>query len=224
MKRNRMFTAGRIVAAAAFAMVLGGCSSSAEQRAEMLEQENLELRARNRQLEASLNQTENQQTDIRDELRIALAEKERLEAELESAQRDAADTGFEGMAGVTSATLATGEVVVDVAGDVLFDSGKASLKSSAKRSLDQIANVLNSRYSGREIRIAGHTDTDPIRKSGWKTNERLSSERALAVEEYLATKGVDKDRMHVMAFGPSEPKSTKQQSRRVEIVVLNQPS
>ena len=80
------------------------------------------------------------------------------------------------------------------------------------------------RYSNRLIRISGHSDSDPIKKSQWKTNERLSAERALTVEEYLANKGVSNDSMYVAAFGSSRPLETKKSSRRVEIVVLNVPS
>ena len=110
--------------------------------------------------------------------------------------------------------------VVEVAGDVLYASGKADLKSSSKQTLDQIARTILQRYPSNEIRIAGHTDNDPIRKSGWKTNERLAAERALSVEEYLATRGIDKDRMHVASYGPARPKGSKKDSRRVEIVIL----
>lgn len=208
------------------AVALGGCSRGAKDRAALLEDENFELRAQNQQLRASLSQTEQARNLLDQELRAAQAERDRLALE---AQRIGpsfanADTGFEGMAGVSSSTNAAGEVVVAVAGDVLFDSGKVDLKSSAKQTLDQIAGVLNSRYSGRMIRIAGHTDTDPIRKSKWGTNERLSAERALAVEAYLEQRGVNGDRMYSAAFGPAQPKGTKKDSRRVEIVVLNLPA
>ncbi|MBZ0171224.1 MAG: OmpA family protein, partial [Phycisphaerales bacterium] len=71
-----------------------------------------------------------------------------------------------------------------------------------------------------EIRIEGYTDTDPIRKSKWASNEHLSFERANAVEKYLISRGVDTKRMYAAAFGPDRPKGSKQDSRRVEIVVL----
>lgn len=208
------------------AVALGGCSRGAKDRAALLEDENFELRAQNQQLRATLNQAEQARNLLDQELRATQAEKDRLalEAQRIGPSYANADTGFEGMAGVSSSTNAAGEVVVAVAGDVLFDSGKVDLKSSAKQTLDQIAGVLNSRYSGRMIRIAGHTDSDPIRKSKWGTNERLSAERALAVEAYLAQRGVSGDRMYSAAFGPAQPKGTKKDSRRVEIVVLNLPA
>lgn len=205
------------------AVLLGGCAHSAKERVTLLEDENFELRARNEQLQASLGQSEQARALLDKEARDLRAEKERLELETsrQGPSYASADTGFEGLSGVSTSTNAAGEVIVAVAGDVLFDSGRIDLKSTAKKTLDEIASVLNSRYSGRLIRIAGHTDSDPIKKSKWETNERLSAERALAVETYLQSKGVNGDRMYSAAFGPSQPKGSKQSSRRVEIVVLN---
>ena len=109
---------------------------------------------------------------------------------------------------------------MDIAGDVLFDSGSVTLKASAKKSLDSVAGVLNSTYGSHNIRVEGYTDTDPITKSGWKPNERLSAERAMAVEAYLVSKGVSNGRVYSAAFGPANAKNSKKDSRRVEIVIL----
>jgi outer membrane protein OmpA-like peptidoglycan-associated protein len=118
-----------------------------------------------------------------------------------------------------------GDLVVEVAGDVLFDSGSIVLKSSAKRTLDQVARRISNDYSGNTVRVEGHTDTDPIKKtkSKYQDNEELSAQRALAVERYLVSKGVASRRIYSAAFGPSKPKGTKKASRRVEIVILNVP-
>lgn len=134
----------------------------------------------------------------------------------------AADTGFGNIEGATSYRTAGGEVVVSVAGDVLFDSGKATLKSSAKKSLDKIASVLKSQYGGHMIRVEGYTDSDPLNKTKakWGNNERLSGERALAVEEYLTSRGLSKDQIYYAGFGPSRARNSKKESRRVEIVIL----
>jgi chemotaxis protein MotB len=203
---------------------LTGCHGGQQDRMGLLEDENFELRARNQQLQASLSQAEQARSLLDQEAQDLRAENDQLKLDGSGGYPAGANTGFEGLAGVTTSTNASGEVIVAVAGDVLFDSGKVALKSSAKKTLDQIVQVLNDRYSGRMIRIAGHTDSDPIKKSQWKTNERLSAERAMAVEAYLAKKGVDGDRMYSAAFGPSQPKGNKKSSRRVEIVVLNLPA
>lgn len=114
------------------------------------------------------------------------------------------------------------DVVVDIAGDVLFDSGKATLKSSAKKTLDHIASVIKSKYTGQVIRVEGYTDSDPLvkTKDKWGSNERLSGERAMAVEEYLVSRGLSKDQVYYAGFGSARAKSSKKDSRRVEIVIL----
>ena len=107
-----------------------------------------------------------------------------------------------------------------IPGDVLFSSGKTSLKSSAKSTLNQIVRILKDRYVGHEVRVVGYTDSDPIRKSPWKTNLRLGAERAMAVHNYLKSQGVPASRMHVASYGENKSLGSKSKSRRVEIVVL----
>jgi len=176
--------------------------------------ENAELRSR-------LARAEGENGSLRQELASAENENANLRSQLKNApDPDPYATGFEGMPGVDARLNAQGEVVVAIAGDVLFDSGSIKLKSSSKQSLDRIAQVLDSRYAGQTVRVEGYTDTDPIRKSKWETNERLSAERALAVEQYLVGRGVDNDRIYAAAFGPAKQRATKKQSRRVEIVIL----
>jgi chemotaxis protein MotB len=116
-----------------------------------------------------------------------------------------------------------GDLIVEVAGDVLFDSGSIVLKASAKRTLDQVARRINAEYSGNVIRVEGYTDTDPIKKQKdkYKDNEELSAQRALAVERYLVGRGVASSQIYAAAFGPANPKGSKKASRRVEIVILN---
>lgn len=203
--------------------MLVGCSGD-QQEMEALRSENIELRELNGELELALSEA-NDAFDTaageRDALRVSNAELRAENATLSNRPAPVAaggSTGFEG----TRADVFTrpGELVVEVAGDVLFASGKAGLRDESKRDLDRIARVIQERYPSSEIRIAGHTDTDPIRKSGWESNEHLGAMRALAVEKYLASKGVSADRMYVASYGPAKSRSSKQESRRVEIVIL----
>lgn len=189
-------------------LALAACDNS-KQRAQLLEQEAQSLRDRNAQLEAANREAEAQRALLEEELN-----------RLRSGATADGSTGFEGISGVNAAALPGGGAVLDIVGDVLFDSGRTTVKQSARRTLDEVAQVINTRYSSNTIRIEGHTDADPIRKSSWKTNERLGAERALAVEEYLASRGVDNNRMFIASFGPSHPKSSKSASRRVEIIIL----
>ncbi len=117
-------------------------------------------------------------------------------------------------------------VTITAQGDILFPSGSASLRSSAKETLDKVAKVLQSKYSGNKIRVEGHTDSVPIGQSDWTDNLELSSHRALAVERHLMSKGISGKRMESVALGAAEPvasndtASGREKNRRVEIVVI----
>jgi flagellar motor protein MotB len=211
------------IGVAALGLVLGGCQGKGADLEAQLEQfqvENSDLRGENQRLESALAECDLSNDAIATENARIQAENARLRQEIAQLQsRPAATSGFEGIDGI-GVSARGGEIVVEVAGDVLFDSGSVTLKADSRQRLNQIASVIQQRYPNNRIRIAGHTDTDPIRRSKWETNERLSAERALAVQDYLATRGVAKNRTYAAAFGPSQPKSTKAQSRRVEIIIL----
>lgn len=200
----------RCLALSATLVLIGGCSSVPKDEYSEALAENAELRDKLASTQAMLQQSE---TD-KDQL---LRENQSLSADLERASRSPA-----GAAGSSPAPVRTsgGDVVLTVAGDVLFDSGRVTLKAEGRRELDRIARLILAQYSNNTIRVEGHTDSDPIRKSQWKTNERLSAERALAVEEYLVARGVNPTRIYAAAMGSARPKGTKQASRRVEIVIL----
>lgn len=111
--------------------------------------------------------------------------------------------------------------------EVLFDSGKAELKKEAYGVLDKIAKVFNENLKGREIGIEGHTDNEPIKYSGWKSNWELSTARATSVLHYLVDeKGVQPDKVSATGYGEFRPvvsndiPENRRQNRRVEIVVL----
>ncbi len=199
---------------------LTGCNKGTKAERDQLFTENQDLRNQVADLNQALDACESDRGGMASDLAGYRDENGRLQAQLdEQATTPNSTTGFEGIPGVTG-TQSAGEVSARVAGDVLFASGMVDLKSSAKSTLDSVANVLNSTYSGMTIRVEGHTDSDPIKKSGWKTNDRLSAERAMAVKEYLKTRGVAASRIYVAGFGLNRQLGSKEQSRRVEIVVL----
>ena len=121
----------------------------------------------------------------------------------------------------TEQNVAAGTMTVRVPGDVLFDAGKATVREQAKGTLDKVAAALKRDYSGKQIRVEGHTDSDPIKLSRWRNNQELSVARADAVKKYLVSKGVDANMVTTQGFGADRPKSNdKAANRRVEIVVL----
>jgi flagellar motor protein MotB len=113
-----------------------------------------------------------------------------------------------------------------IGSDVLFSSGKASLKGSGKKALSKVARDLKGSYSARPVRIYGFTDSDPIRKSKWKDNLELSANRSMAVTRYLISKGIDNERIETIAMGAThfltsnKTGSGKAKNRRVEIFVI----
>jgi chemotaxis protein MotB len=118
-------------------------------------------------------------------------------------------------------------LVITFVADVLFDSGKAKLKQEALSSLDKVARVLNENVADLKVGIEGHTDNEPIKLSGWKSNWELSTERALSVLHYLSdTDSVAAERLSVLGYGQYQPvadnatKSGKQLNRRVEVVIF----
>jgi len=203
-------------------MMLVGCKSVSQRDYDAAIDENTQLRERIAGLQESVRQCNESNSAFQSQNEQLRSDYASLQNELASAQAQP-QTGFEGISGVDLSSR-NGAIVVGVASEVLFASGSADLRSNAKQTLDEVVGVIRSQYSGNEIRVEGYTDTDKLvkTKDKWKTNERLSAHRALAVEEYLVSKGVNNDRIYSAAFGPAKPKGTKQASRRVEIVILGQ--
>ena len=104
--------------------------------------------------------------------------------------------------------------------DVLFDTGKANLRPEARERLAKVAGILLA-YPDIRIEIDGYTDSTGT----LAFNERLSRDRAAAVESYLSQQGVAGTSMTTQGFGPDNPIASnatsagRQQNRRVEMVV-----
>ena len=111
--------------------------------------------------------------------------------------------------------------------EVLFDSGKQDIREEAFSVLNKIAKVLKESVGGRNIGIEGHTDNEPIKYSGWKSNWELSSARATSVLHYMVDeRGIDPKRVSATGYGEYRPVASndtpegRKQNRRVELVVL----
>ena len=112
-----------------------------------------------------------------------------------------------------------GNTGLRIQGDLLFASGDDKVTAAGKKTLAGLVSIIN---EGKGIRIAGHSDSDPIRNSPWKSNLHLSAARALSVAIYLQKMGVPLNVMSVEGFGPSQPLAgaDKARNRRVEIFLL----
>jgi outer membrane protein OmpA-like peptidoglycan-associated protein len=104
--------------------------------------------------------------------------------------------------------------------DVLFDSGKYSLKPGAREKLAKVAGILLA-YPGLNIEVGGYTDN----VGGDAMNQTLSENRAGSVRDYLVREGVSTNSVSSRGFGNSLPVASndnsagRQQNRRVELLV-----
>jgi len=117
-------------------------------------------------------------------------------------------------------------LVVTFLSEVLFDSGKDNIKKGAFGSLSKVAAVLLDSALDMTVGVEGHTDNEPIKHSGWKSNWELSGARALSVLNYLIKKGVSPQRLSFIGYGEYRPVTSnktaagRKKNRRVEIVIL----
>ncbi|HEV3205717.1 MAG TPA: OmpA family protein [Terriglobales bacterium] len=104
--------------------------------------------------------------------------------------------------------------------DVLFDTGRYSLKPGAREKLAKVAGILLA-YPGLNIEVGGYTDN----VGGDQMNQTLSENRAGSVRDYLVQQGVATNAVSARGFGNSLPVATndnsagRQQNRRVELLV-----
>lgn len=117
-------------------------------------------------------------------------------------------------------------LVVTFLDEILFDSGKAKVRPEAFAALDKLASVITERASDLNVGVDGHTDNEPIKHSGWKTNWELSTARATSVLHYLIEKGVLPSKLAATGYGefrpvvPNDTAANRKKNRRVEVVIL----
>jgi chemotaxis protein MotB len=113
--------------------------------------------------------------------------------------------------------------------EVFFDTGQNVLLPEGKNELDQVASALLDldKQIPQDIpwvlRVDGHTDTRPINSPQFPSNWELSAARAIAVVQYLMSKGVSPQRLVAAGFGefqPLDPDHTEEayrRNRRIEL-------
>ena len=140
-----------------------------------------------------------------------------LKAELENKLK-----GIEGV----SLSMEERGLVITFLDEILFDSGKEKIRSEAFPALDKVASVITSKAADLNVGIEGHTDNEPIKYSGWKTNWELSTARSTSVLHYLLEKGVLPEKLAAIGYGEYRPVDSndtpegRRKNRRVEIVIL----
>ena len=207
-------------------------SARAQAQVEILNQQIAALRRQLAALEEALNASESrdkesqaQIADLGSRLNVALArtvqELQRYRSDFFGRLRD--------ILGQRPGVRVVGDRFV-FESEVLFDSGKADLKPAARAGMDQLAGAIEDleREIPPEIpwvmRVDGHTDKKPPAAAGpYKTNWELSSARAIAVVQYLVSKGVQPQHLVAAGFGEYQPidagdgEDALRRNRRIEL-------
>lgn len=160
----------------------------------------IEAREREAQLRAA------QANAAQSEAQAARAKAASLEEELKALQAKQTDRGM-----------------VLTLGDVLFDTGKSTLKPGAYVTIDRLAQALK-QAPDRQVVIEGHTDS--VGSDDY--NQELSQRRAMAVQSALMQRGVSGSQISATGKGESFPVASnddaagRQQNRRVEMIFANE--
>jgi outer membrane protein OmpA-like peptidoglycan-associated protein len=104
--------------------------------------------------------------------------------------------------------------------DVLFDTGKHSLRPIAREKLAKVAGIVSG-HPGLRLDVEGYTDS----VGGDAYNQQLSEDRGTAVRDYLTHEGMAESAVTTKGFGKADPVASndtaagRQQNRRVELVI-----
>jgi chemotaxis protein MotB len=121
-------------------------------------------------------------------------------------------------------------LTVDLAEQIFFDSGRATLKAGGKDVLKKVGEALKG-YQNKIIRVVGYTDNVPVAKSlqgTYPTNWELSVARATNVVRFLQDTGVPPERLVASGRGEYDPVASndtpegRQKNRRIEIMLIDQ--
>ncbi len=160
------------------------------------------------------------------------ADRARAEAQAAQAQQQAqaaqqsansANEVREKLRAQLNSVLATSEtargLIVNLS-DVLFDTGKYSLKPETKIAMAKVSGILQA-YPGLKVQVEGYTDS----VGGDEYNQKLSENRAGAVRDFLVSQGVKMENISATGFGKNDPVASndtaqgRAQNRRVNLVV-----
>jgi outer membrane protein OmpA-like peptidoglycan-associated protein len=113
------------------------------------------------------------------------------------------------------------EIINTAFSNLEFESGKSKIAASSFSSLEELANLLKTKPEWK-LQITGHTDN----VGSAQNNLKLSKDRAQAVADFLAERGVERTRFSVLGFGQESPIATnataagRKQNRRVELEII----
>jgi chemotaxis protein MotB len=237
---NNKIHIGIAVLAAAF--ITSGCVSTGTFE-KMQAEKNDEIKSLQQQKTAleQDNTTLKQQISSRDQQNLSMQQQvgslEQQKAALLAASQERQQQ-FDALVKGLSQEVAKGQLqvrqykdmlAVDLAEQIFFDSGKATLKAGGKEVLTKVGEALKG-YESKIIRVVGHTDNVPLAKSlqgTFPTNWELSVARATNVVRYLQEVGIPPERLVPAGraeFDPVAPNDTpegRKKNRRIEIMLID---
>jgi chemotaxis protein MotB len=128
-------------------------------------------------------------------------------------------------AGRLRVKIANGRMIVELATDILFASGKAELSPDGKAAIKEVAGVLSA-IPDRHFQVEGHTDNIPISNEKFPSNWELAAARAIVVTKALVDGGVSSGRLSGASYADARPVADntspegRSANRRIEIVVV----
>ncbi len=209
----------RMVMVLWLAVAATGCATKERERITLLEETNVDLTDRLNRSQSELDGAFSDSEELDRLLQAALDDLSALQEQL--SERPVPEEAAPGW------TATPGGAMIAIDDAVLFATGKAALRQEARRTLDAVVNTLLGEYGDKDILVFGHTDDQPIKKSGWTDNYQLSSERALAVTRYLREQGVSAARLVACGCGEFRPRvdnasdANRATNRRVEIFAVD---
>jgi chemotaxis protein MotB len=127
-------------------------------------------------------------------------------------------------AGELKVTLRNGRMVIQLANDVLFDSGQTEIKPAGKVALTDVGAVLRT-IQNRRFQVAGDTDNVPIQTALFPSNWELSTRRAVEVVHFLISQGLWPEALSAAGYGEFDPVAGndapqgRAKNRRIEIAL-----
>ena len=242
--------------AAAAALALGGCvtqgtyeelqaeknqeiaalrseQATLEQQVRVLQEQRAALEQEKGSLERAKEALDGQQAELLKQVNMLEGQK----AKLMSASRQSQEQ-YDALVANLSDQVQKGQLqvrrykdmlTVDVAEQLFFDSGRATLKESGKAVLKEVADAMKA-YEDKAIRVVGHTDNVPISKAAQKvfpSNWELSAARATTVVRFLQEAGIAPERLiatgraEYAPVAPNESPEGRQKNRRIEITLVD---
>lgn len=245
----RMATAAVMVGATALGLT--GCNAGGnnlleanralQERVTTLQAENEALNNTNQQLQAALAARDKALADLQSQMSMLASSGSGMDAKYEDLLKRFQALRFGSLDPETDAALRELaaqhpdliEYVPELGmlrfkSDVTFASGSDAVNASARPTLQQLASILNSAAASYDVKIQGHTDSQPVvrARAQHPTNMHLSAHRAISVRRELVNMGVAPQRFEVAGRGefdpltPNNANGNTPRNRRVEVYLM----